>query len=150
MTTGRGSDEDPPVLVFSAGAADRMEQFMERLEPDLGPGGSAEHMSGWAGKLAGGIARMAGVFHLASIPAAGVPADKPIEVDTLEAAIKLGDYFRGEATRAYGAYGTDLRILRARRILEWIQREGKTPFTDRDAQRGTSLKKEEIWQAQAL
>ena len=55
----------PAPLNFSSEACRRIEQFSRELEPRLGPGCELSPICDCANKLAGGIARVAAVLHLA-------------------------------------------------------------------------------------
>src|SRR5207244_1599217 len=56
---------DPAVLSFTAEAHTALVEFMARIEPELGPGGSLDAIRDWAGKLAGAAVRVSGLLHLA-------------------------------------------------------------------------------------
>jgi replicative DNA helicase len=54
------------VFRLSPGAAERLTQAQEALEPRLDPqGGDLGHIADWAGKLIGTTARIAGLLHAA-------------------------------------------------------------------------------------
>jgi hypothetical protein len=101
------------VLAFSA-EADTVLQDLERwLEPQLGRGEALYDLAGWAGKLAGLCARIAGILHLA----AGGRADEQIGSKTVEDAAKLGrEYLLSHALAAFALMGADERTALARRL----------------------------------
>ena len=55
----------PIVLVLSSAADKAMEEFQRWLEPQLGMGKQLSLLAGWANKLAGAVARLAGILHMA-------------------------------------------------------------------------------------
>jgi hypothetical protein len=75
------------VLRFSPEADQALRQFEQWLEPRLAPEGELSRLCGWANKLAGAIARIAGILHVAASPRHWTPT---IDVETVEAAIRLG------------------------------------------------------------
>jgi hypothetical protein len=78
-----------PMLTFSAEAREAMEEFERWIEPQLGTGGGLSGMAGWANKLAGAAARIAGGMHVAD----GETGDT-VGVKVVERAIRLAkNYF---------------------------------------------------------
>ncbi|MCH7472143.1 DUF3987 domain-containing protein, partial [bacterium] len=53
----------PWVFTFSPEAQAVLDTFAMQVEASLADGGTFEHLRDWAGKLAGGVARIAGVLH---------------------------------------------------------------------------------------
>jgi hypothetical protein len=101
-------------LIFSAEADREMQELQRWLEPRLAEGEELSALAGWAGKLAGACARIAGVLHLA----AGDAPDEEIGSLTVRAAIKLGrDYLLPHAQAAFALMGADDRLPLARRLL---------------------------------
>jgi hypothetical protein len=155
----------PAVLNFSREACQRIEQFSRELEPRLGPGCELSPICDWANKLAGGIARVAAVLHLAEVAGhcghsgnCGKP-DKPtaedlgdhcgysgncgrenrdqIEVEAVDRAILIGRYLLTHAQAAFALMGTDPEIENARQLLSWIRSFKISRFTKRDAWQAT-------------
>jgi hypothetical protein len=106
------------------------------LEPRLAPDGELGHMTDWAGKLAGGVARLSGLLHMAAHAGESVPWSAPIGKAPVEAAITLAHYLIAHAQAAYTTMGSDPATDGARYILRRIQERGWTSFT-----------KQELWQA---
>jgi hypothetical protein len=68
----RQDGELVPATVQLDDAARRLlEDFAENLEPRLGTGGDLAALSDWANKLVGGVARIAGLLHCASLRPGG-------------------------------------------------------------------------------
>src|SRR5262249_761946 len=75
-------------------------------------------LAGWANKLAGACARIAGVLHVAEMHEPWAPI---ISEATARAAIRLGrDYLLPHAKIAFGLMGADAALEDARRIFRWL------------------------------
>ena len=108
-------------LYFSSEADLLMQSFQNWLEPQLAEGEKLSWLAGWASKLAGGVARLAGILHMAGAVARGGSRDPVIDAATVEAAVALGrDYLLPHAQAAFGLMGADRRALIARRVLRWL------------------------------
>ena len=125
-----------PSVLLSHPARERLVAFSKALEPRLGPGGDLNHMSDWAGKLAGAVLRIATIFHL--IERVNVPNawDERISVGTLDDAMKIGEYLTEHAQAAFGLMGADPTRIAAGHLLAWVKVKGGTEFRERDALRG--------------
>ena len=66
-----------------------LRRFMEKLELELGAGGELDCAQDWGSKLAGAVARIAGVMHCV-IHAYGEPWLNPLTAATMQSAIKIG------------------------------------------------------------
>lgn len=134
----------PVVIAFSPQASRRIEQFSRELEPRLGPGCDLAPICDWANKLAGGIARIAAVLHLAEAAGhsgysgnCGRENGSQIEQETVERAIVIGAYLLTHAQAAFALMGTDPELENARQILSWIRSFKLSRFTKRDAWQAT-------------
>jgi hypothetical protein len=124
-------DEDgntvPTVLRFSAEADRLMEEFQTWLEPQLAEGKPLSHLGGWANKLAGAVARVAGILHMAA--GAGGDCGKVIDVSTARAAVRIGkEYLLPHAQAAFRLMGADPRVEDARRIVRWLEQRAEGHF----------------------
>ena len=82
-------------------------------------------LAGWANKLAGAIARLAGVLHVAAIGEGGDWLT-PIDPRTVEAAIALGrDYLLPHAKAAFALMGADEKLEKARRVWESLSKHSE-------------------------
>jgi hypothetical protein len=146
----RDEYDRPEVLTLTPGASDLMRDFMTTLEPDLGPGGRYEHMSGWYGKLAGAVARLAGLLHLGRIPHDRGNWREPIDADTMQAALALGGFYAEHAERCAKSFGGSPEARLAVRVLDAIKRHGWQRFAERDLYRAVGLRKAEAAEALGL
>jgi len=125
---------EPIVLTLDPGAAARFRTFRTETEPRRGPAGDLAAISGWASKLDGAVARIAGLLHLAAHLEDGF--GRPIDATTMEYAVAIGAYLIDHALVAFDAMGADEHRTGARGILAWIGRERRSTFRRREVQRG--------------
>src|SRR5262249_21351685 len=86
----------------SAGARQEMRAFERWLEPQLAEGEDLSLLAGWANKLAGAVARIAGILHVTEAVGSGRSWHCPILVGTVRAAVRLGrDYLLPHAQAAF-------------------------------------------------
>jgi len=121
-------------LVFSPGANECLRRFEQWLEPKLGKDGEFGGIANWASKLAGAIARIAAILHLAEDTRAW---GSTVEERTVDAAIELGRFYLAHARAAFAEMAADAEVESARHLLSWICRKGGLEFTERDAYQGT-------------
>ena len=119
---------EPAVLFLSPDADRRILALEAAIEPRLGQDGDLGHITDWASKLVGAVARIAGLLHLA----AGGTAERPVAGVTVEHAAQLGRYFLGHALAAFDQMGADPVVEEAKALLRWIERTGADRFTRRD------------------
>jgi len=143
-------NNQPECLTLTAEALELLKEFMRDLEPKLGYGGQYEHMSAWVGKLAGLIARLAGVLHLAAKPENPTPWLEPISAATMRGALALGSFYREHAERVYGVFGGTPESRMALHILEWLKRTRTKTFTERDLYRALATRKDKIQESLKL
>jgi hypothetical protein len=109
--------ETVPALLLDAEAGRIFEEFQARLEPRLAEGAELGHISDWAGKLAGAVARIAGLLHMA----ANKGTDARISGATMAAAIQIGEYFTAHAMAAFDVMAADPCREGARIISDWLK-----------------------------
>jgi hypothetical protein len=126
-----GSTDAPHLLHFSGEADEALAEFERWLEPQLAPEEPLSLLAGWANKLAGAIARIAGILHVADSVGRGVAWDFPIDAATVASAIALGrDYFLPHALAAFAQMGVDQKFEDAKRIVRWLS-EGFRGFCEK-------------------
>jgi hypothetical protein len=102
-----------------------MEALERWLEPQLAEGEELAHLAGWAHKLPGLVARIAGILH--QMQAVDRPGrgweDAVVSAATVSAAVQIGrDYALPHALAAFGLMGADQKTEAARRLWESICR----------------------------
>ncbi|MCE3552846.1 DUF3987 domain-containing protein [Pseudonocardia sp. RS11V-5] len=131
------ADHDEPRRLRLSREADREVLDLERrLEPRLAPHADLAHMTDWASKLNGAIARLAGLLFVADVLPTGW--GEPIPPRRVDAAARLGHYFLGHALAVFDHMGADPTVDDAHAVLDWIRRTGAQRFTRRDAFTGLS------------
>jgi replicative DNA helicase len=129
---------DPCILTFSSGANDRLLDLERVLEPQLAPDAPLGMLADWGSKLAGAVARTAGLLHLAENLTTGYR--EPISEETFLAAARIGDYFLAHAMAAHGLMGADPSVEDARDLLRWIQKLDAPTFSKREAHRANQAR----------
>jgi hypothetical protein len=136
-----GESIEPKILRMAPDAQRKMREFAAWIEPQLAESGELGGMTDWAGKLAGAVARIAGVLHCMECVSKGTGGRKPweekISDDIVERAVKIGRYLIPHAQAAFAEMGTDPTVEEAKHVLRWIERKGVDTFTKREAFEGT-------------
>ncbi len=116
-----GDDQEPAILPFSAHADQVFRDFEAWLEPRLRPGEPLARLAGWAEKLAGAVARLTGIVHLATRAGDEMPWQTSISPCTAETVIDLAKtYLIPHAQSTFGLMGTDTTIARAQQVVKWL------------------------------
>lgn len=126
--------EEPRSLLLRGPAVEVYREFHDGIEYRLREDGDLHPLSDWAGKIAGAVARIAGVLH-ACEHAHDRPENVPIAPETVEAAVTIGNYFVSHAKAAYGVMGDSPSMALARWVASWIDRAGHSEFSLRDLYR---------------
>lgn len=122
--------DEPLELRLSGEAQAVLREFERELEPRLDPiGGDLSPIADWAGKLAGGVARIAGLLHLARGPEALQEPD--VRESVMEDAVILGTYLLDEARTTFAVMGEPEPITDALLLLPYLDRVGRM-FSRRD------------------
>ncbi|WP_356948874.1 DUF3987 domain-containing protein [Streptomyces cacaoi] len=131
LTLSLARTDDETVLDLTPAAGDVLVAYENRIEPQLrAKGGKLGHIAKWAGKLVGTTARLAGLLHLAGHLEDGY--GRPIEAETVEAAVALGDYFAEHALAVFDLMGADAAKSRAQTVLDVLGTNGWDVVSRRD------------------
>jgi hypothetical protein len=122
-------------VTFAAEAAARFEGFCQQVEGMLSPDGELAHMSDWGGKLAGAVARVIGILHLAARSDEAQPWTAPVPVDVVNDGLAIADYLLAHGRVAFVEMGADPAAAAADMIRDWAVREKLERFSKRDAWR---------------
>lgn len=141
---------EPQILSLAPDAWALLKEFMEALEPKLGPEGQYRDMADWAGKLAGAVVRMAGLLHLAGDPFDIAPSKRAISADAMRGALELGTFYLAHAERIYRMFGGTPEARMAARIADWLKRNRVAEFSAGELYRNFGLRKAEASGALAL
>jgi len=109
---------EPIQLTFDEEAG-RYEVYLRtQIEDMLKDGDITDGFQGWLGKLSGQIIRIAGLLHVAEYVGREIPSE--INVETLEKANVLREYFIQHAKKAHGVMGVNENDEDAKYILKKI------------------------------
>jgi hypothetical protein len=125
------------VLRFGPEAQDEMEAFLGWIEPRLAEDGELGDMTDWAGKLAGAVARIAGILHMLDHAGEKEPWEHRVAGETMRRAVNIGHYLIAHAKYALAVMGSDPTVEDAKYVLRRTERKGGEQFTKRDAFEGT-------------
>ena len=129
--------KEAEIITLSDEADALIEEFAERLEPELNRGYA--DIVDWAGKLVGNIQRIAALLCRASVHRShdflDVPEPLVVDGDTMRNAIKIGEYFIEHAKAAFMLMGADPVISQSKKVIAVIKENGLTEFTRRDVMR---------------
>jgi len=142
----------PQLLKLSSEAYRDWHGFAVRVETDMRDGGKFSHISDWAGKLPGAVARIAALLHV-SRHAFGAPEQHEVGLSDMQAAISMAGVLSVHALAVFDLMEADPALDGARRVLRWIARKEKSEFTFRDchyAHKGSFKRKAELEPAIAV
>lgn len=124
-------EKTPYTLELAADSYELWKCFEKQIEPLMRVGEKYSHITDWAGKLAGAIARIAGLIHIVR-HAFKQPWLKPIQIEDMQAAIHIGEILGEHALAVFDMMGADPSMEGARIILYWIQKRLLQTFTFRE------------------
>jgi len=134
---GSEGNWQPEKLLLTSEAEEDFEEFERWIEPQLGPEGELASMRDWGGKVVGGVARIAGLLHMAEHAMNPAPWKRLIRANTIKQAVTIGRYLIVHARAAYAQMGTDPDVEAARHVLTWLTAQGTTTFTKRELYQAT-------------
>ena len=121
---------EPLVLSLTPDASAAFTAWMSEIEPRRRPDADLGHIQGWASKLDGAVARIAGLLHVAESVSRGFEAQ--IDELTITASIEIGGYLIDHALAAFDLMGGDPALDGARTLVRWIRKDRKAEFTKRE------------------
>jgi hypothetical protein len=134
-----GVDADHPngkPLLLNEDALAHWKEFAAAIEAGMRPGGDFANSADWAGKCPGLAIRIAGVLHMILHAHDRDPWAHPISGETMKAALKITAIGAKHSLYAMDMMGADDGLNDARKVLEWIRREKRSPFSLRDTFEG--------------
>jgi hypothetical protein len=127
-----GWSGDPAVLMLTPTAHKAMLTIEEAVEPTLAGDGELAPLADWGAKFVGAVARIAGMLHLGEQgPEVGPRA--AVTATTIEAAWRIGQYFKACAINAFTEMGADHVTGDAVYLLHRIVGLGGDEVSERDA-----------------
>jgi hypothetical protein len=137
-------DVMPRMIQLTAGARRIWKDFQREVEPHCRPGGRWHFETGWASKLPGSVARIAGVLHCALCAADSLSPDvAQLSESTMRAAVDLGRKLEQHALAAFSMAGLNDCEKMAAKIAGWIQQNQEPVVSSRQIQRGACSDKKQ-------
>jgi putative DNA primase/helicase len=129
----QGSDGNPTRyrLKLSGKAHSEWKEYALAVEHDLLDGQRFESLKDWGGKLPGAAVRVAGLLHCAEHTTDG-PQNHLISKATMETALEIMVVLEEHAIAAFELMKANPDVEDGKKILKWIQRNGKRVFSQRD------------------
>jgi replicative DNA helicase len=125
---------EPVVLEVDDEAQGIWWSWCETVEPRLHPDtGDLRQLVDWGNKHGGHVARLAALLHVGG----GRPFEEKVSGSTMRSAITLWHYFADHAKCVFATMEETPDVRLARKVLHWIERNQRKPFSQRDAWRGT-------------
>ena len=127
----------PEMITLSAEAEALLEAFSNEVEGKL----KTEYAdtADWAGKLVGGVLRIAGILCRASVMRCydflAVNDALIVSEEVMQNAITIGRYFAEHSKAAFSRMGVDERMKQSKYVLSAIVKNGLAEFTRRDIMR---------------
>lgn len=122
-------------LVLDQSAYSKWLEYAKAVEVMMGPEADfLAHITDWAGKLPGAIARIAAIFHIMQF-AEGKPWEHAIGDATMSAAVKIGHCLINHALKIFDFLYEDDALPLARDIMSWVNQNKLFEFTQRECLR---------------
>lgn len=138
LTKGRLTDQmalpEMRTLRFCASGYELLMEALDEVEPRLKVGGDLHAYSDWMNKIAGRIARLAGLLHMFVECESDAETDE-IPVERVRDAKRLHDFYLEHALIGLDLLGTDPAVNQAEHLLAWAVRQERPEFTKREAHR---------------
>lgn len=141
------ADDEPIVLTMGPDAVALLTAFMSWVEPQMRPAGPLAGTAGWANKLVGLAARLAGVLHCADRAGRGEPPGGTIGGQVAGRAVAIArDFAVPHALAAFDLMGTSEAVVGARVVMRWVEHRDDplAPFTKRDLHRAHQARFESV------
>jgi hypothetical protein len=135
--TADGSPMKRPYVVhLTTSARQEWRQFTELHAAEVNGEDFPAVLRGPWSKLRGYAVRLALIVHYLRWAVGEVTSDTAdVDAKSMRAAVQLVTYFMAHARKVYAAIDADHRVSPARKLLNWIRREGCQTFSKRDAYR---------------
>ncbi len=123
------------ILTLSQEAYEKWLSYAKTVEALMGEEiGHLTHITDWAGKLPGAIARIAALLHIMRY-AHQCPWQYPISLEDMAAAVKIGHILTNHALAVFDLLRLGSTQQLARDVYKWIRDEKRIVFTRRECRR---------------
>ena len=130
----RGAANETIKLTLSEEAFTNWQLWSRSIEMQMKEGGLLAHITDWAGKLPGAIARIAALLHVMRYAHAN-PERQSIRLVDMNAAIEIGGFLKHHALAVFDLLGQDKNRSGAEKVLAWIVKSNVIGFTRRECHR---------------
>ncbi len=130
------SDESSDVIKLSPEADKLLEAFSDEVERGLKSDYS--DIADWAGKIVGGVLRIAGILCRASVmrfEALDLSDELIVTPEIMQSAIDIGKYYISHAKSAFSLMGADALTKQSKYVLDTVIHNRMTEFSRRDIMR---------------
>lgn len=124
-------EKRPNYITLSPEAWNLWKDYSRVVEIEMRPGERFEHMTDWAGKFPGAVARIAALLHCAE-HAHARPDASEVSAGTMGRTLKLADLLAEHALAVFDMMGADTEVVAASRIWKWIEKNRKRTVTARE------------------
>ncbi len=132
LTSG---SQHPHILKLEPEAYSKWLEYSKAIEQMMSPEiDYLTHITDWAGKLSGQIARIAALLHIFRY-AFEKPWDKRISLQDMEGAVKIGHALIRHAIKTFGLIDEDEKDAITKEILNWVDKENLQHFSRRECSR---------------
>jgi replicative DNA helicase len=132
-----GWQGDPAVLTLTPAAQSLVVEIETTVEPTLAGDGDLAALADWGAKYVGAVARISGMLHLAKY-GPDVGPRTAVDAATVDAAYRIGEYFRACAINAFIEMRTDPITGDAVYLLDRIKHLGRDEVSERDLHMASS------------
>ena len=115
----------PRILTLDDDARQIWRLFLSEVEHMLGPNGELHYIQDWGGKLVGNSLRIAGLLHIVEKGTDNLVIDE----GTMTNAVRLCRLLKEHAKCAFGVIANDKTINDAKKVFNWIEKNGFEGFS---------------------
>lgn len=134
--------EEVHSLFFSDEAYKKWLEYAQTIEVMMGELEVLVHITDWAGKLAGNIARIAGILHIMRFRR-NAPEKIPIGIEDMKSAVKIGHCLINHALKVFDMSNLESPEQKSKAVFYWFYNQGIRKFTSHEflrAKRGFDKK----------
>ncbi len=125
-----GWSGDPAILTLTQQAEQTVAAIEAAVEPTLAGDGELAELADWGAKYVGAVVRIAGILHMGTLGAEGFRTE--IDHLTVEAAARIGSYFKACAINTFAEIGMDNAASGASYLLDRIHSREQDEMSERD------------------
>ena len=115
-------------------AYEKWQKYAKSVEGWMGETGHLSHITDWAGKLPGSIARIAALLHIMRYSHQS-PYQHLISLEDMTSAIKIGHVLTHHALAVFDLLQQEHAMQVAKVVYQWVKHENIKQFTRRECQR---------------